>query len=141
MDPSIGARSRRGEERWRAKNGAFATGRSIRLLPSEKHNGGGFSGRVCVYIMQARKTRRSEVKRADLLWQVAQGRRCPNRPPDCPPPGILSLHPVPSGSIQVCFSLALSFSMLLWPLCSPLPPPRPPPLFDLLLLLSLYPFL
>lgn len=49
MDPSIGARSRRGEGRWRAKNGAFATGRSIRLLPSEEHNGGGFSGRVCVY--------------------------------------------------------------------------------------------
>lgn len=47
---------------------------------------------LLVCIMKARKTRQSEVKRADLLWQVAQGRRCPNRSP----PSILS----PSGTIR-----------------------------------------
>lgn len=41
-------------------------------------------------IMVARKMRRSEVKRADLLSQVAQGRRCPNH---SPPSGLsLSLY-------------------------------------------------
>jgi len=60
--------------------------------PLKELDGGGSSPRI----MEARKTRQSEVKRADLLWQVAQGRRCPNRPPDRPPPDILS----PSGTTR-----------------------------------------
>lgn len=58
-----------------------------------------------------KKRRRSEVKRADLLWQVAQGRRCPNRPPDSlllPSPQTFS----PSGTTR-SIQVSLFFETLL----------------------------
>lgn len=70
----------------------------------------------------SKKTRRSEVKRADLLWQVAQGRRCPNRPPIAPPSPPLcrpSPHPVPHAVFKPLFSLFFSpvSKALAWLLC------------------------
>lgn len=73
-----------------------------------------------------KKTRQSEVKRADLLWQVAQGRRCPNRPPERPPPSSSrpSPHPVPHTQYS---GLSLSFYPVSEPSCGYSTIPSVPP--------------
>lgn len=64
------------------------------------------SSSTCVCNEGSKKTRRSEVKRADLLWQVAQGRRCPNRPPIAPlSPPLCTPSPHPHTQ---CSSLSFS---------------------------------
>lgn len=80
----------------------------------------------------SKKTRRSEVKRADLLWQVAQGRRCPNRPPIAPPSPPLcrpSPHPVPHAVFKPLFSLFF-FSCFKSPCVATVPSILYPPPFS-----------
>lgn len=102
--------------------------RAISCTSLKELDGGGSPLRV--YIVEARKTRQSEVKRADLLWQVAQGRRCPNRPPRSPPTGhslSIRYHTVVFRSVHLFLFLFLSWTrcprshsvlLLRWPSAS-----------------------